>query len=129
MLGDEDCPYPEFVPVLGVQHTLSGCMIVIVSYSSDVDKHATLGIDPSGINQVKSVRLLAIGIIRIDFEQILATLGDSWRLVVECGHVVIRREIMHVCFRDLTENGVEFISTDMMLVGTDSHHNHRGGRG
>lgn len=81
--------YPIFMAILTAQHPLACWMGIIVSRSRDIDKQSTGGIHPSRINNIQFISLLAVDIMRVDFQHIVPAFWYPRRLVVEDGHVVI----------------------------------------
>jgi len=87
--------YPIFVPILTTNHAHTRRMRQIIPRSRNIDKQATSGIDPSRINNILLVFLIANDIMRIDFEHVISPIGYARRLVMEDRHVVVVCDIMH----------------------------------
>lgn len=96
----------------------------VVPDRGDVDEHAALHVNPSRINLVECIGLLAIYIMRVDLEQIISTSLVSGRLVVIRRHIVIGGKKIHAGFGDLTakKNDVSWASIrpKVPLVTEDS---------
>lgn len=90
--------------VLTYEHIRASWVIHIVSNCSDVDEKTALGVDPSCINMVHGVLLVAVIVVRVDFEHVVAPIGDPRSFVVEDRHVVIGGEIVHACLGHLNVN-------------------------
>ena len=93
--------YSIFVPVFTAQHALSSWMCIVVPRSRNVNKQSTRDISPSRINDVQPIRLLSIDIVRVYLQHVISAFRYARSLVVEDGHVVIGREVVHRRFGDL----------------------------
>ena len=76
-------------------------MRVVVARGGDVDEQPADGVDPARVDDVVPVRLLAVDVVRVDLEQVVAAVGDAGRAVVEDGHVVVRGQVVHRGLGDL----------------------------
>jgi len=87
--------YPKFMSVFAAQYSLSSRVCIVISHGCDINEQSRGGIDPSCINHIQLVRLLPIDVMRIDFQHIISSFRNSWRLIMENTHVVIRGEEVH----------------------------------
>lgn len=76
-------------------------MSQVVSDSGNIDKHAGVHVDPSRINLVERIGLLAIYIVGVDLQQVVSSSLVSGKSVVERRHVVVGGKIIHAGFRYL----------------------------
>lgn len=96
--------YSKLVAIFAGQHTLALGMSQVVSDSGNVDKHARVHVDPSRIDLVERIGLLAVYIVGVDLQQVVASSFVSGQSVVECRHVVVGGKIVHAGFRYLPVN-------------------------
>lgn len=87
-------PYLVFMAVFTDEHVRSSWMIYIVAYRSDVNEKTAFSIDPPCVNMIRGVLLVAVVIIRVDLEHVVAAISDPGGLVMENRHVVVGGEIM-----------------------------------
>ena len=90
-----DSTYPVLMPIFATQHSLSSRVRIIISRRRDIDEQSTRGINPSRINDIHPISLVASDVMRVDLQHVISAFWYSRSLVVEDSHVVIRGEVVH----------------------------------
>jgi len=76
-------------------------MSKVISSSCDINEQPAICINPSRINDIQFIRLLAVDVIWVDLQHVVSAFWNAGGFVMEYAHVVVWSKVVHRWFGDL----------------------------